>query len=252
MTGWWQRLTGRAPKVEPTVEAKPEESPITAAELTDYARSVIYPGFTDLADAREQVGDYVEDSPGAPDAATVDRVVQTVWQQRLDAQRGWTDEGDYGRLAAAFGELEQRGFTVRMDFTCCQNCGHTEIEDERAPGQHSYAFFHRQDSERLADPDAELYLAYSYFAEHPDYDRDLMLAARESDDDELRGRAREQHNRLETAVGAELVETLTRHGLRVSWSGTNESRPAVQVSDWRKRLPVESQPGGTGLQPSPR
>ncbi len=206
--------------------------------MLERAQDLIRTGFVDLETAVDQVREHYEGEPGSPDDATVDRVVRAAWQQRLAEQRSWPDLGDYGRLAAAFADLEQAGFTARMNFACCQNCGHTEIEDERGPGQHSYVFFHQQDSERLADPDATLYLAYSYFGAHPDYDRSLMQATEASDDPDLRTRAKAQHERVETAVGAQIVQALARYGLEASWSGTNSSRPAVRIREWRKPLPA--------------
>ena len=93
-----------------------------------------------------------------------------------------------------------------MDFTCCQTCGHAEIEDERTGAEHSYVFFHWQDTE----------------------------------DPELGRRAAEQHARIETAVGATLVECLRRYELPVEWNGSHETRPFVHLRDWRKPLPVGS------------
>jgi hypothetical protein len=235
---FWDRLTGRQKALVETPAEPTTALPTSKAEarVFELAQRTIRPGFLDLDEVLEQVQDHCEQEPDSPNQETVARLVRAAWQQRLAEQRSWPDQGDYGRLAAAFAELDQAGVTARMNFTCCQNCGHTEIKDERGPDQYSYVFFHQQDSERLADPDATLYLAYSYFGEHPDYDRALMVAANEGDDPEVMARAVALDNRLETGVGAHVVEVLTRHGLDVEWAGNSESRLTVAVREWRKPL----------------
>lgn len=218
--------------------AKPSVDRVTAAEVSLYAESQVWPGFQTRADAVESVTGYFADSTGPTDEGTVSAIVGRVWQEREAVQTTWSDPGDWGRLDAAFRELERSGWVARMDFTCCQTCGHAEIGDERSGGEHSYAFFHAQDTEHLADPGPNLYLSYSFFETHPSVDRDLADAAEDTEDAELRGRAWQQHARIETAVGATLVECLRRHGLVVEWDGSHESRPFVALRDWRKPLPV--------------
>lgn len=220
--------------------AEQGEDRVDAAEVTAYAESQVWPGFRSRADAVESVVGYFADSTGPTDEVTVRAIVDRVWEQLEAVQATWSDPGDWGRLAAAFAELERSGWVARMDFTCCQTCGHAEIGDERTGGEHSYVFFHWQDTERIAGPRPAIGLSYSYFETHPGVDRELAAAAEDSDDGELRGRAWEQHARIETAVGATLVECLRRQGLSVEWDGSHETRPFVQLRDWRKPLPVGS------------
>ena len=234
MLSWLRRVFGpRRPAV-----AGPGEDRVSHAEVTAYAESQVWPGFQTRADAVEAVVGYFADSTGPTDEATVDAIVAQVWQQREAVQATWSDPGDWGRLDRAFAELEQSGWVARMNFTCCQTCGHAEIGDERTGGEHSYVFFHWQDTEHLADPGPNLYVSYSYFETHPGVDRDLVDAAEDTEDPGLRERAAAQHARIETAVGATLVECLRRHGLTVEWDGSHETRPFVALRDWRKPLPV--------------
>jgi hypothetical protein len=231
---WLRRVFG--PPRPPVADVVDDR--VTADEVMAYAESQVWPGFQTRADAVESVTAYFADSTGPTDRTTVSTIVSQVWHQREAVQATWSEPGDWGRLERAFADLERSGWIARMDFTCCQTCGHAEIGDERSGGEHSYVFFHAQDAEHLADPGPHLYLSYSYFDTHPGLDRDLVDAAEDSEDPELRERAWEQHARIETAVGATLVECLRRHGLVVEWDGSHETRPFVALRDWRKPLPV--------------
>ena len=230
----WRQWRGRRRgHQEPTGQPEPTAYP----ELVEHVQRLVRPGFLRRTEVLERVRDDAADLPGRPDAAVVDRVVHQVWAERMQEEQSWRDQGDHARLSAAFRELRDGGVTARMNFACCQNCGHTEIEDHRGPGDHGYVFFHQQDSEGLAEPDTVLRLAFSYFDDHPARDAALAAAARTSTDPSLRARAREQHERLETAVGVDVVDVLRRHGLGVDWAGTGASRPAVHITEWRRPLP---------------
>lgn len=236
MISWLRRVFGS----RRSVAAEQGEDRVSVAEVTAYAESQVWPGFHTRADAVDSVVGYFEDSTGPTDEATVSAIVDRVWEQREAVQASWSDPGDWGRLAAAFAELERSGWVARMDFTCCQTCGHAEIGDERSGGEHSYVFFHWQDTERIANPRPALGFSYSYFETHPGVDRDLADAAENTGEPGLRGLAAEQEARIETAVGATLVECLRRHGLEVEWDGSHKTRPFVALRDWRKPLPVGS------------
>ncbi|MGO1594682.1 MAG: DUF6891 domain-containing protein [Ancrocorticia sp.] len=146
-------------------------------------------------------------------------------------------EGPYAQLAEAFEDLQSQGITARMDFACCQNCGHTEIPDERTPAAESaaypyveqgYTFFHAQDSDGLAEGATHLYLAYGafpggrYLSQWPDSEpttdaekRAFTTMVRES----------------EAQVGQLVTQTLRGHGLNVEWDGDTNSQISV-VADW--------------------
>ncbi|PPF85414.1 hypothetical protein C5E07_06745 [Pseudoclavibacter sp. RFBJ3] len=204
-----------------TPQAEHQPHGVHNARETLRARTVelIRPGFVSLDEALETAGSFAEDEalPVRPDE--IERIVTATWDDLADCQRDWASEGDYEKLRAAFADLEQAGVVARMNFACCQNCGHAEIEAERTIGKHvGYVFFHQQDAERLAGDDAELLLAFGTFA------------ASASQTAEERAEAEQQLGRL-------VATTMRSNGLAVEWDEQTSSRIAVSISHWRKRLP---------------
>src|SRR5688500_16889972 len=94
-----------------------------------------------------------------------EHVLEVESQAMLREQAAWPAVTDCDRLDRAFGELEQRGIVARQNFSCCQNCGSTEIWGEvddaldagKAARGHTY--YHAQDSQAAAEGGG-LYLAY--------------------------------------------------------------------------------------------
>lgn len=193
-------------------------TPEVAEQVAGMARDAIASGFRDQLDVVTDLADHWGESDTPVDATTVSRIVEAEWQRRLAAQQTWPDQGDYARLAAAFDELEVTGVTARMNFACCQNCGHLEIADERRPEQDGYTFFHEQDADRVTD--GRLYLAFGSFTE-------------------VHAQSREDYAATEAAVGRRVVEAVRRQGLRVDWDGTNGARPVVAITSWHKYLPTD-------------
>ena len=211
--------------------------PEAIEEVRGHARQLILPGFYTRDEARQAIQEMFEDD--APlDHAQLVAVVDEVWAERTAEQEAWHDEGDFGRLSAAFAELESAGFVARMNFACCSTCGHTEIRDEAGASEIGYVFFHQQDAEHLAEPNAVLYLAYGFLPPHPAIDRETFARAVEGDE-HARATLDPVLEELESRIGGEVVAALERQGLSVAWGGDRTSRPAVRVSDWRKRLPSE-------------
>jgi hypothetical protein len=193
------------------------------AELLGEVRELIAPGFWDRSSAVETMVERVEDDPESYPGLSSDdarRAVDLAWAELAGLQAAWPDEGDYLRLLEAFSELGSDGVVARMDFTCCQTCGHTEIHDERRAGDWGYTFFHQQDSERLVGPDASLYLAFGAFP--PD---SPSPAPDDSPDPDL-------------PVARRVVAALERQRLQVRWDGTSAQRIEVMGLEWRKKLPV--------------
>ena len=197
MRAFWRR---RPPAERPVVPAASE------AEVRAYADAAVYAGFTDLASAVEQVGEHFADEALAP--ARLGQIVRTAWAARAAVVGARTDLDDHARLARAFAALAGDKVLARMDFTCCQTCGHAEIHDERGPArdEDGYAFFHQQDTERIAD--GRLHLAYGTFGP--------AVPAE--------------------AVAGRVVERLRAAGLGVVWDGSASSRIEVAVGDWRRPL----------------
>ncbi|WP_424465800.1 DUF6891 domain-containing protein [Pseudoclavibacter helvolus] len=183
---------------------------------------LIRPGFVSLDEALETAGSFAEDKALPVRADEIERIVTATWDDLADCQRDWSSEGDYEKLRAAFADLERAGVVARMNFACCQDCGHAEITAERTAGaQTGYVFFHQQDAERLAGDDAQLLLEFGLFA----------TPGSVSDDE--RASAQQQLGRL-------IVTTMRSNGLGVEWDEQSASRIALSISHWRKRLPLVS------------
>jgi hypothetical protein len=236
--GLFDRFKRPAPapaEAEPRADAADE---VSDDDVREAVRERVLPGFLDKADVVEHVGEYLE-IEGDPRVA---RIVDEVWTDRLQEEAGWSGAGDYAKLEAAFAALAEQGVVGRMDFTCCQTCGTAEIDDERTPAdvpegeypfrEWGYTFFHQQDTERLLDEPATLYLSYSTFVPSPDVDDDLIARWRE--DDSLRG---EVVAASDASVGHRVADALRAQGLDVTWDGDTGQRVEVAITEWRKPLP---------------
>lgn len=185
------------------------------------AVAVVSSGFVARPDAEQHLVELVADDPETfpdLDARRTRQIVAQVWRERLAIESTWTDEGDYPAVRDAFDDLERAGVVARMSFTCCQTCGQEQINDEATPQARGYTFFHSQDADRLAPVTSELYLAFgSFTADDPGHDpRDTR----------------------DTRIGAEVVQTLSAHGLAVDWDGHPGTRIRLPRLDWRKQLPA--------------
>ena len=68
-----------------------------------------------------------------------------------------------GKIERFRDALTEQGIAFRANWSCCQTCGHAEMEGELAEGGEegsSYMFYHQQTSESLKDGFDELYLAH--------------------------------------------------------------------------------------------
>lgn len=214
---------------------------VSTADLYESARQAVVPGFVNRSEAVEHVRDlYGLESNDKRPAEAVD----AVWAARKAEEAGWTGESDYERLAAAFADLDTQGLVARMNFTCCNTCGTTEIDDERTPAddvvpgkypfpEWAYTFFHQQDAERLAEEPTTLFLTYSSFRPAAEIDAEVLQKARTGD-----AKAKAQvTTETDTLVGQRVADTLRAHGLDVNWSGSPTQRISISVGAWRKALP---------------
>jgi hypothetical protein len=127
-------------------------------------------------------------------------------------QAGWGPTTDCDRLDQAFAALNHQGIVARQDFSCCTNCGFSEIWDEvdQAEKQRAvdgYVFYHLQCTER-AIKTGQLLLAYGCV---------------EDDSGALR------------RIGDQIVAELRRVGLKASWGGTAGHPIVVEGLVWRRR-----------------
>lgn len=101
-------------------------------ELREFIRVRLVAGFWPYDELLDWVLEWAADSGGVP-ADDARALLQSMWNERLVEQAGWRDTGDYGRLTAAFTQLESEGILARMCFACCTACATAEIDDERTP-----------------------------------------------------------------------------------------------------------------------
>ncbi|MEU0093455.1 hypothetical protein [Kribbella sp. NPDC006257] len=191
--------------------------PDVLGELRSHVRVWVHPGFTPRDEVLAAAQEYRDGAEWALTDRQVELLVDGVWQARLAEQSAWPEQTDADRVAAAFAELDAGGVVARMNFTCCQTCGVAEIDDERPADRVStgYVFFHQQDSERLGDEPAHLFLAYGTL-------------------DPIRGQVAEQ----DEEVGRRVETALRAQGLPVEWTGSSQQRISVGPITWQRRLPT--------------
>ena len=101
---------------------------------------------------------------------------------------------------------------ARQHFSCCGTCGaheiHDEIEQAEKAGRpaRGFTFFHVQDTEHAVGGES-LYLSYG-----------------SADQDRWR----------RVAIGHEVVDVLSRHGLSPAWNGKHAHRIALPLH-WQRR-----------------
>ncbi|GAB2571059.1 hypothetical protein GCM10027269_28180 [Kribbella endophytica] len=202
--------SGEQPVAVPALDADQQ-----VADLREQVELWVRPGFLSRADVLEYAREFRDDDEVPVDDEQLTRLVEDVWQARLAEEVSWPAYTDADRVAAAFAELDANGVVARMNFTCCQNCGVTEIDDERPTDRPSsgYVFFHQQDAERLAEEPAQLYLAFGTL--EPE-----------------QGRVAEQ----DQAVGEQIRAALLAQELPVEWDGSAAQRISVGPITWHRRL----------------
>ncbi|MDF7777616.1 hypothetical protein P1X14_20335 [Sphingomonas sp. AOB5] len=217
MKGFLARLfglgKGAAPSPPPAAQA-PAEDPV--AILRDHIRREVAMGFRDedviLTEAPDLLGDDLDPAWIQREAP---RLLREALADHADVAAGWPATTDCDRLDAAFAALEADGVIARQNFTCCSNCGSTEIWDEIALAQdaglpaHGYTFYHIQDTESAAEGHG-VYLGYG--------------ACEEGEDAAL-------------DVAREILVQLEAHGLAPEWDGSWDRKIHVPL-DWKKRRGV--------------
>jgi len=191
--------------------------PEAIEELRDQVVLWVRPGFYSRGEVLVSAQEFRDDDEMPVTDRQLEQVVDEVWQARLAEQQGWAERTDADKVAAAFAELDAAGVIARMNFTCCQTCGVAEIDDERPADRPTsgYVFFHQQDSERLVDDQALLYLAYGTL-------------------DPVPGQVAEQ----DAEVGRQIETALRTQGVPVEWNGSSQQRISVGPINWQRRLPA--------------
>lgn len=177
-----------------------------------------------LQNAVECVGDELDDDECAELEAAMPRLYEQTLAAHRSAVAKWPRPTDCDRLDAAFDELNAKGIVARHNWTCCQNCGNSEmafeIEQvrERNPSKQirGAVYYHQQDTERVAEG-GSLFLAFGSAG---------------GDDSAA------------TAIAREVVDTLCRHGLQSEWNGGLSNRITVPMNWQRRSLPERWATGG--------
>lgn len=182
-------------------------------ELREFIAYRVREGFESAHEIAENATDRAFDKYGRDDLLpVVKRLTAEALANHQAEQAGWGPTTDCDRLDAAFAALNARGIVARQDFSCCNNCGFTEIWDEIDAAEklqpvEGYVFYHFQCTER-AIKTGQLLMAYGCIEENP-----------------------ETFQRVGNAVVAEL----RRVGLDASWGGTAYDPIVIDGMSWRRR-----------------
>jgi hypothetical protein len=189
-------------------EDVPELPDEVREELEKQVRTWVRCGYDDRKQLVEAAEDYLVSGDERPvSRAQAQRLVDRLWQEQVAEQEDWARPTDPDRLTGAFAALDAAGVTARENFTCCHNCGMSEIGAEREDAR-GFVFFHRQSTESAAGGHG-LSLYYGGFDGSAD---------------------------TTTAVGHEVVAALTAAGLSAQWDGNPDKAIDVTPLTWHKRL----------------
>lgn len=168
--------------------------------------------FSDQEIADEALENFQDDYIDGDLESVVDRILIELVEAQHRIQGTWNFDTDCDKLDNVFAELDAMGIIARQNFSCCQNCGHTEIWDEVDQARSEqpvsgYVFYHMQDTERACS-EGVLYLAYG---------------------------AVENGDQPALAVAREIVDSCQRAGLKTDWNGSLEKRIKIHDMAWQKR-----------------
>ena len=192
-------------------------SPLTPEgfdDLHDFIKIQVAAGYAPAEEIIEDATALFAES--GMDPASVHHAARRISDQVLTAhlaeQLTWPAPTDNDRLDAAFAALDADGILPRQHFACCDTCGAREIHDELDQAEKAgrtmrgFTFFHRQDTEHAVGGEG-LYLSFG------SAERDATASV---------------------AIGHEVVDALTRHGLSPAWNGKLVHRILLPLV-WRRR-----------------
>jgi hypothetical protein len=182
-------------------------------DLRSFIAYRIREGFDPVHDIIENAAAYVQEKYGRDDLQlNIRRITADLLMAHQAEQAGWQGSTDCDRLDEAFAALNRQGIVARQDFSCCNNCGFTEIwdevekEEEHHPVE-GYVFYHLQCTEQ-AVKSGQLLMAYGCVEEDP---------------------------QALQRVANKIVAELRRVGLNASWQGTAGHPIVVDGIQWRRR-----------------
>jgi hypothetical protein len=182
-------------------------------DLREFIAHRVREGFESAHEIVENAHDWASDKYERDDLLPeIKRLTAELVAAHQAEQVGWGPTTDCDRLDQAFAALNRQGIVARQDFSCCNNCGFTEIWDEveEAEMQHpveGYVFYHLQFTER-AIKTGQLLMAYGCLDEDPE---------------------------ALQRVGNKIVSELRRAGLNASWGRTVGHPIVVEGMVWGRR-----------------
>jgi hypothetical protein len=208
--GWdgglaWSLLDmGPAHEVPPLDLAEDEHT-----QLEQRVREVLVGGYASRAELAELAEEYLVTADRRPvSREQAQEVADRLWLERVAEQAMWQGETDPERLTRAFAALQDAGITARENFTCCRNCGQSEIGGEGGPDARGFVYFHSQCTDSAVAGDG-LMLLYGGF---------------------------DGSSETTAAIGHEVVAALEAVGLHTEWDQDPERAITITPLDWRRRL----------------
>ncbi|MCX4794895.1 MULTISPECIES: DUF6891 domain-containing protein [unclassified Streptomyces] len=178
-------------------------------ELEKRVREVLVGGYASRAELAELAEEYLVTEDRRPvSREQAEALADRMWLERVAEQATWQGETDPERLTRAFTALQKAGITARENFTCCRNCGQSEIGGEGGPDARGFVYFHTQCTDSAA-------------AGHG-----LML---------LYGGCDGSSETTEV-IGNEVVAALEAAGLNAEWDRDPGQAITVTPLDWCRRL----------------
>jgi hypothetical protein len=182
-------------------------------DLRSFIAYRIREGFESIHNVIENAINYAYETHGREDMrADIKHMATELLAEHQAEQASWENPTDCDRLNEAFAVLNRQGIVARQDFSCCNNCGFTEIWDEieKEEKRHAvegYVFYHLQCTERAIES-GQLLMAYGCIEEDPEALKQLAN---------------------------KIVTELRRVGLTASWLGTAGDPIVVDNIVWHRR-----------------
>jgi hypothetical protein len=201
---------------EPRTPDQPDSTlgPEDLDDLREFIRVQVAAGYAPAPEIVAEAVQVFADTTLAPDVlqAAATALAEAALAAHGADQESWPETTDCDRLSAAFSALAGAGIVARQHFSCCSNCGATEIHDEMDQAAkdgtqvRGYTFFHMQDTEHAVEGEP-LFLSYGA----ADSDKEAAVA-----------------------IGHEVVAALREQGLDPAWNGRHANRIGLPLV-WQRR-----------------
>lgn len=181
-------------------------------DVKEFIANMMLEGFDSVHEMIACANEFASEFHDRDFSNEINATVAELLAEQLGRQAEWKSPTDCERLDAAFAALNRQGIVARQNFSCCNNCGFTEIWDEVEEAEKSqivtgYVFYHLQCTAR-AIKTGQLLMAYG------------------SIDDNL--------NSLNRVVST-IVTELRNSGLPASWAGTLGHPIVIDGIAWQRR-----------------